>query len=411
MPLYFKSFIMYNAIMYENLSSELSERIAEEKKLSSFLKVACSDETAIRRRANPHDDGTIWRPPFVRDTDKIMNCPYYNRYADKTQVFSFYKNDDLTRRGLHVQLVSRIARTIGGALNLNCDLIESIALGHDIGHTPFGHTGEKLLDELYFASCGRHFSHNVHSVRVLDKIFPMNISLQTLSGIAAHDGELELKEYRPAPLNSFEEFDKLIENCYQDKSAVKKLIPSTLEGCVVRISDIIAYIGKDRQDAERAKLIAESDFEKSSLGNFNAQMINNLIVNIIENSYGKDYIKLDSEHFAELQKVKRDNYALVYGNSNRQDMVEKFIKPMMKMMYERFLNDLKKGDKSSLIFKHHIDYIAKSHYVHEKPYEEEAQDDIVCDYIASMTDDYFIDLFDLLFPDSKLKIKYKGYFE
>lgn len=411
MPLYFKSFIMYNAIMYENLSNELTKRIAEEKKSSGFLKVACLNDAAIRRKNNPHDDGTVWRPAFVRDTDKIMNCPFYNRYADKTQVFSFYKNDDLTRRGLHVQLVSRIARTIGGTLNLNCDLIEAIALGHDIGHTPFGHTGERLLDELYFSSCGRHFSHNVHSVRVLDRIFPMNISLQTLSGIAAHDGELELKEYRPAPLNTFEEFDALIENCYKDKGAVKKLIPSTLEGCVVRISDIIAYIGKDRQDAERAKLIAESDFEASSLGNYNAQMINNLIVNIIENSYGENYIKLDSEHFAELQKIKRDNYALVYGNSNRKDTVDNFIKPMMGMLYERFLNDLKKGDKSSLIFKHHIDYIAKYHYRHDRPYEEESPDDIVCDYIASMTDDYFIDLYNLLFPKSSLKIKYKGYFE
>ena len=140
-----------------------------------------------------------------------MNCPYYNRYADKTQVFSFYRNDDITRRGQHVQYVSRIARTIGAALHLNGDLIEAIALGHDIGHTPFGHAGERFLSELYHARTGRYFSHNIHSVRVLDILFPLNISLQTLSGIASHDGELELSEYKPKPLSGFREFDAQVE--------------------------------------------------------------------------------------------------------------------------------------------------------------------------------------------------------
>ena len=94
------------------------------------------------------DKANLHRPAFVREVEKILHCPYYNRYTDKTQVFSFYKNDDITRRSLHVQLVSRIARTIGKALSLNLELIEAIALGHDMGHTPFGHTGEKILDSL-----------------------------------------------------------------------------------------------------------------------------------------------------------------------------------------------------------------------------------------------------------------------
>lgn len=312
----------------------------EEKANGSFRKFACAESSAVRRNANPHDDGTVWRPAFVRDIDKIMNCPYYNRYADKTQVFSFYKNDDITRRGLHVQLVSRIARTIGGALNLNVDLIEAIALGHDIGHTPFGHAGEEILDELYYRNTGRRFSHNVHSVRVLDRIFPFNISLQTLSGIASHDGELELCEYRPAPLEGFEEFDNIIENCYKDKSAVKRLVPSTLEGCVVRISDIIAYLGKDRQDAERAKLVTEREFKNSAIGSFNAEMVNNLMVNIIENSYGKDYIKLDAAHFEALQNAKRDNYELVYKSGLAREGINDIVKPMFGLVYERLLRDL-----------------------------------------------------------------------
>ena len=382
----------------------------EEKANGSFRKFACAESSAVRRNANPHDDGTVWRPAFVRDIDKIMNCPYYNRYADKTQVFSFYKNDDITRRGLHVQLVSRIARTIGGALNLNVDLIEAIALGHDIGHTPFGHAGEEILDELYYRNTGRRFSHNVHSVRVLDRIFPFNISLQTLSGIASHDGELELCEYRPAPLECFEEFDNIIENCYKDKSAVKRLVPSTLEGCVVRISDIIAYLGKDRQDAERAKLVTERDFQDSAIGSFNAEMVNNLMVNIIENSYGKDYIKLDAAHFEALQNAKRDNYELVYKSGLAREGINDIVKPMFGLVYERLLRDLTDKDETSPIFTHHIDYVNKTHYKRLKPYIEEEPDAIVVDYIASMTDDYFIDLFEKLFPESLLKINYRGYF-
>ncbi|MDE6690631.1 MAG: HD domain-containing protein, partial [Clostridia bacterium] len=364
----------------------------------------------VRRVDNPHDSGSVWRTAFIRDIDKIMNCPYYNRYADKTQVFSFYKNDDITRRGLHVQLVSRIARTIGGALNLNLDLIEAIALGHDIGHTPFGHAGERYLDGLLYENTGRHFSHNIHSVRVLDGIYPYNISLQTLSGIASHDGELELSEYRPRPLTSFEEFDRQIENCYLDAGAVRKLVPSTLEGCVVRISDIIAYLGKDRQDAERAKVVNESDFDPTALGKINAEIINNLMVNIIENSYGEDYIKLDETHFEALKKAKSDNYELVYKSDLARKGLAETVQPMFRLLYRKLLDDLVADNRSSPIFAHHIDYVNKSYYKRREPYENSEPNQIVVDYIASMTDDYFIDLFAKLFPESDLKIEYNGYF-
>lgn len=396
--------------MYEELSVEISQKMEREKREGSFKKVAFDNGGAIRRVDNPHDLGNVWRTAFVRDIDKIMNCPYYNRYADKTQVFSFYKNDDITRRGLHVQLVSRIARTIGGALNLNLDLIEAIALGHDIGHTPFGHAGERFLDALLHENTGRHFSHNIHSVRVLDGIYPYNISLQTLSGIAAHDGELELIKYRPAPLSGFEEFDRQIENCYVDKGAVRRLVPSTLEGCVVRISDIIAYLGKDRQDAERAKVVDESAFDSTAIGRINAEMVNNLMVNIIENSYGKDYISLDETHFNALKKAKRDNYELVYKSDLARKGFAETVEPMFRLVYGRLLDDLVAGKLSSPIFTHHINYVNKSHYKRREPYESGEPNQIVVDYIASMTDDYFIDLFARLFPDSPLKIEYKGYF-
>ncbi len=396
-------------LCYEKLSEkmELSIKADRENGTSPTLSF---DESKVIRRFAERDKANVIRTAFIRDIDKILHCPYYNRYADKTQVFSFYKNDDITHRSLHVQLVSRIARTIGKALGLNLDLIEAISLGHDIGHTPFGHAGEELLDKLYFAHTGRRFSHNVHSVRVLDKIFPYNISLQTLNGIASHDGEMELNEYHPKPLDSFEEFDRQIEACYTDKSKIKKLVPSTLEGCVMRISDIIAYLGKDRQDAEKADVLKTDAYENCAIGTYNAEIINNLIVNIIENSYKKPYIKMDDEHFEALKKAKSDNYALIYKNVTVKSEIEETVAPMMTEIYEKLLKDVVDKNTQSPIFTHHINYVNKAFYKREEPYEATEPNQIVVDYIASMTDDYFVDLYAYLFPDSNRKINYKGYF-
>lgn len=395
---------------YDVLSEITEKRIKDDIANNTLPRFGFDDAKAVRRD-NGRDIPSVWRPAFVRDIDKIMHCPFYNRYTDKTQVFSLTKNDDISRRALHVQLVSRIARTIGKTLNLNLELIEAIALGHDIGHTPFGHAGERFLDELYSDRTGRHFSHNIHSVRVLDKIFPYNITLQTLDGIAAHNGELECIEYRPRPLESFEEFDELIESCYQDNNNIKKLVPSTLEGCVVRISDIIAYLGKDRQDAERAGIIeGNEDFENGKIGKHNAEFINNLSVNIIENSYGKDYIKLDEEYFTALSEAKKQNYDLIYKDKKVKQALENIIRPMMGEIYERLLDDLLRGNRDSPVFSHHISYVNKAHYKRKEPYENSDPDTIVADYIASMTDDYFIDLHSYLFPESNLKIDYVGYF-
>lgn len=395
---------------YEKLSDNISEQIKKDRRNDNLSAFGFNEENALRRD-NERDKATAIRTAFIRDTDKIIHCPYFNRYADKTQVFSFYKNDDITHRILHVQLVSRIARTIGKALCLNLDLIEAIALGHDIGHTPFGHEGENFLDELLFSHTGRHFSHNIQSVRVLDKIFPYNITLQTLNGIAAHDGEMELSEYHPKPLDSFAEFDMQIEACFADKKNVRKLVPATLEGCVMRISDIIAYLGKDRQDAERAHIISNAEFESGAIGSYNAEIINNLIVNIVENSYKKPYIKMDEEHFAALKKAKADNYELIYKNDSVKSAMRGTVQPMMARVYERLLSDLINENSASPIFTHHISFVNKAHYKRDIPYEKTEPNQLVTDYIASMTDDYFVDLYSHLFPNDKPQIEYKGYFE
>ena len=394
----------------EKLSAGLSQRIEYEKNNHTYADLAFPDSMVIRRQGFQAPT-PVWRPNFARDIDRILYSPYYNRYTDKTQVFSLMKNDDITRRSLHVQLVSRIARTIGRALNLNLDLIEAIALGHDIGHTPFAHAGEVYLNELYNKHTGRFFNHNIHSVRVLDQIFPMNLSLQTLVGIAGHNGEIELKEYRPVPMESFEKFDQEIEKCYQLPGYANKIQPSTLEGNVVRISDIIAYLGRDRQDATRVQMLEKNAFAGSDIGTINSEIINNLVVNIIENSYGKPYIKLDERHFQALQTSKRENYAMIYESEAGRAKLDLTVRPMMAQIYEQLLEDLKTGNHASPIFTHHIDYVNQSHYTRSVPYEATEPNQLVVDYIASMTDDYFIDLHHYLFPESSFKVEYKGYFD
>lgn len=388
--------------MYEQLSGELQEKIRSEINFGA--------DTAVRRRPN-HDKANLWRPAYVRDVEKIMHCPYYNRYADKTQVFSFYKNDDISHRAFHVQLVSRIARNIGRMLELDLDLIEAIALGHDIGHTPFGHAGERFLNELYYNRTGRYFNHNVHSVRVLDGILNLNLSLQTLDGILCHNGEFECREYCPSELTDFDEFDKKVERCYTDKGAVKELVPCTLEGCVVRVCDIIAYVGKDRQDAVKTNIIDSEDiFEESPIGRHNAAIINNLIVNIIENSYGKDYIMLDDEHFSALSQSKKDNYKYIYNNGELSEKYDEIIKPMFSGLYEKLLDYAVKKDEGSVLYKHHINFIKNAtRFGTPTDYEATEPNQMVVDFIASMTDDYFIDLYEYLF-NKENTVKYISYF-
>ena len=399
---------------YNQLSNDLQRQIELDRKEGWINPYRCDDEMCIRRNVN-RDSPSLWRPAFVRDIEKIIHLPYYNRYADKTQVFSFYNNDDITRRALHVQLVSRIARNIGAVLGLNLDLIEAISLGHDIGHAPFGHAGERFLSELLYHETGRYFNHNVHSVRVLDNLFARNISFQTLDGILCHNGEFEQQEYKPDYYKKFDTFDMQVESCYTNgDSAIKTLIPSTLEGCVVRLCDMIAYLGKDRQDARTAQIIDYNyKFQNDKIGTENAVIINNLTVDIIENSYKKDYILLSKEAYADLKRAKKENYEVIYRNEAIDKQYNEIIRPMFIEMYEYLLDDLKKQKSDSVIFKHHIDFISDNSKSYDKKtdYFSEEENQIVVDYIASMTDDYFIALHKMLFPDSKHHIEYKTYFD
>lgn len=382
------------------LSDELIERMSDDRAREWKNPYRTSDEDAVRREERPADRSSIWRPAFVRDVEKILHMPAYNRYAGKTQVFSFRSNDDLSRRGLHVQLVARIARDIGYALGLNCDLIEAIGLGHDLGHTPFGHAGERCLNDVFHGRTGRWFFHNVHSVRVLDKLYGRNISLQTLDGALCHNGEYEQRVFELSGLSSFGELDRVVDECVSGGGAViGHLRPMTLEGCVVRISDIIAYVGRDRQDAIEAGLLTGDAFEDGLGGAYNSWILTHASADIIEHSYGKDRIEMSEELFAEIRRAKAENYAKIYRSSGIEGERAEVLARAFELMYERCLDDLHKRDESSFIFRHHITRIEEqlAHYGRTYDWQSDPEQTVV-DYIASMTDGYFAELASKFFP-------------
>ena len=399
-------------IPYLSLDPEVEAAIRADRAAGRASPWRFRDEDVLRREDNPHDEATLTRPAFSRDIDKILNVPAYNRYAGKTQVFSFVENDDICRRGLHVQLVSRVARGIGGLLGLNCELIEAIALGHDVGHTPFGHAGERCLSACYHERTGRYFNHNVHSVRVLDLLFRRNLSLQTLDGALCHNGEFEQQELRVGDTTSFEQLDALVEACNEDESVIKTLRPSTLEGCVVRVADMIAYVGKDRSDALAMGAINSLDaFDSKVIGRDNATIINNLTVDIVNKSYGRDRIAMGEEVFEDLRLAKRQNYELIYEREGLQGKAGDVVQEMFHELYDRLLADLLAGDESSPIFTHHVARLcAASRSITPEGYVDGTDpDQVVVDYLASMTDNYFTELYAHLFPESPRRVLVRGY--
>ncbi|AJC11925.1 phosphohydrolase [Berryella intestinalis] len=372
---------------------------------------AFRDEDVVRRDAFDHDRATLVRPAFERDTEKIINIPAYNRYADKTQVFSFVENDDICRRALHVQLVARVARSISSLLGLNTALAEAIALGHDLGHTPFGHAGEKFLSTCYHERTGRFFNHNVQSVRVMDRLYRRNISLQTLDGALCHNGEFAKQELSVGSLGSFDELDELVEACIADEETIGSLRPSTLEGCVVRMSDMIAYLGKDRIDARDMGVIDSFDaFEGDYIGKSNVSILNNMIVDIVNHSYGCDRIRMSPEAFRDIKRAKEQNYALIYRREGMSDEHADMMQEMFEELYGKLLDDLRRKDESSPVFKHHVDYLVrKSRSITRENYLREDPNTIVVDYISSMTDSYFSALYAHLFPESGKRVVTRTY--
>ena len=398
-------------VPYLSLNPEIEQAIIADRAAGRLHPLRAADEKVMRREDKAHDRATLSRPAYARDIEKIINVPAYNRYADKTQVFSFVENDDICRRALHVQLVNRVAQGIGRLLGLNTDLIEAIALGHDVGHTPFGHAGERYLSKLYHSHTGRYFNHNVHSVRVLDQLYRRNISLQTLNGALCHNGEFEQQVLRLGDMLSFEELDALVEECNANEQVIGHLRPCTLEGCVVRVSDMIAYLGKDRSDAVDVGLLdSYAPFESKVIGKTNACIINNLTVDIVNNSYGTNCIQMSEEVFQDLKIAKKQNYAFIYLKEGMVGDTSNIVEEMFGEMYERLLGDLLSGNEQSPIFLHHIKrLVAKSSSFTREEYLKEEPNQIVVDCIAGMTDSYFMDLYRYLFPQKQKDLLRLGY--
>lgn len=328
------------------------------------------------------------RPNYFRDIDRIIYSLSYTRYIDKTQVFSHKENDHISKRMTHVQMVSKIARTIGRALSLNEDLIEASALGHDLGHPPFGHTGEAILNKISLELGLGYFNHNIQSVRTLLKIENQgkgsNLCLQTLDAIMCHNGEIELAEYYPVS-KDIETFLQEYNLSYQDNNIIKKLRPMTLEGCIVRVSDIIAYIGRDIEDAIRLGIITKDDIPqniKNILGDNNRDIINTIILDIITNSYQKPYIKISPNIFTAIKELKKFNYENIYYKANTNEDINQY-EMMFRKLIEVYYYQLQNNKEEEIIYQSYLNHMSKEYRQNNSNYR------IIIDYIAGMTDDYF----------------------
>lgn len=353
--------------------------------------LACKNSEAIRFDDIVDDI----RPPYFRDTDKIIYSLSYTRYIDKTQVFTCANNDHISKRMTHVQMVSKVARTIGRALGLNEDLIEAAALGHDIGHVPFGHVGESILNKISLEVNEGYFNHNVESVREFmfleNNGKGLNLTVQVLDAILCHNGEIELPKYEPVKKTK-EEFLKEYQSCYTNQETNLKIRPMTLEGCVVRISDIIAYLGRDIEDAIMLNILNEDDIPnsiKSVLGVKNSEIIDTFVNDIINNSYNKNYIMLSDKIFYALSELKKFNYEYIYSKASTKD--ERTLwEQMFRKVFNYSLCAIKENNKEALINKVFLSKM-DTKYLNETTPERK-----VIDFIAGMTDDYLINHYNLI---------------
>ncbi len=367
---------------YINLAKE--NFLKKESLLSDY---ATKSSDSIRFEPLTDED---MRPNFFRDIDRIIHSLSYTRYADKTQVFSYKDNDHISKRMIHVQLVSKVARTIGRALNLNEDLIEAIALGHDIGHTPLGHKGEYILDEISKRELNENFAHNIQSVRhcmyVENNGKGLNLSVQVLDGIMCHNGEMLSNEYAPNKEKTKEEFLEEFNSSYKSQTFSKAYRPMTLEGCVVRISDIIGYIGRDIEDAIILGKIKREEIPENIsnvLGTTNKEIINTIILDIIRESINKPYIKMSEDVYKALFDLKKFNSKNIYSKSMSKD--EKvYYKDGMNFLYKMYLSDIENSNEESPIYKL---FLSKQS---AKYLKNTSSKRMVIDFLAGMTDDMFI---------------------
>ena len=358
-------------------------------------KHACQDKDAIYLKPNKSDI----RTPFFRDIDRIIYSLAFIRYQDKTQVFSNIRHDHISKRMIHVEFVSKIARTIGRALGLNEDLIEAASLGHDLGHTPFGHVGESILNDLSLKHKEGYFNHNIESVRNLMFIENygkgINITVQVLDAIMCHNGEFALGAYYPKAKTK-EDFLHEYKESYKEKEILLKMHPMTLEGCVVRVSDLIAYLGRDIDDAVRLKILTREEIPDDIakvLGTTTKEIVNTCVLDIINNSYDKNYIKLSDEVFEAIEKLKKFNYEHIYNKALSKREKDK-LRHMFELLFDEYLKDIKENNSNSPIVNSFLENMCDEYK------KNNTKERIVIDYIAGMTDDYLIREYKRITKDS-----------
>jgi len=275
-------------------------------------------------------------------------------------------------------------------LKLNEDLIEAISLGHDLGHAPYGHDGGRILNKLCTDPCNALgcFCHNAQSVKLLMELEQkgkgLNLSLQVLDGILAHNGEILSNIYKPEYGKTFEKFEEEYRKCFEEENYSKKIYPVTLEGCVVRISDVIAYIGRDIEDAITLKLIKRRMIPieiRRTLGSSNDKIINTLVLDLIKNSYDKEYLAFSNKIFLALEELKKFNEKYIYTNPKTNTESNK-IENMYEQLFAKYQQALENNSQDSYIkeFLHDMD----DDYLKNTDPKR-----MVIDCIAGMTDDFF----------------------
>ncbi len=359
-----------------------------DKREDALLSSLAEPSSRGERRQAESQLAEDYRQAFAVDVDRILHSLAYTRYIDKTQVFYLVDNDHITHRVLHVQLVSRVARTIGRALCLNEDLIEAVALGHDIGHAPFGHEGEAYLSELCQAAGIGRFLHNVQSVRFLDGVERKgrgcNLCLQTLDGILCHDGETHNRHLAPEKRRTFA--DLYADLARKQRAPETRLTPMTLEGCVVRLADTVSYIGRDIEDAIRLRLIARSDLPRSCttrLGDTNGKIVYSLVTDIINNSLEQKTIFFSPEISEALRALKAFNYERIYTNPKIKS-VSAAVRGLFALLFETYCRDIETDNRNSVIFTEFLKDMSDAYL------DASTTPEIVRDFIAGMTDKYFL---------------------
>jgi dGTPase len=346
---------------------------------------------AQRRKGPSERELTDIRGPFAIDCDRILYSRAYSRYIDKTQVFYLLKNDHITHRVLHVQLVSRIARTIGKKLDLDLDFLEAASLGHDLGHPPFGHDGEHFLSDLCEEAGIGKFVHPVMSLRFLESLEKggkgLNLTLGVLDAILCHDGESDFVNLAPSgsPQTpaSFEELDRRV--AIRAKDPNQMINPMTAEGCVVRLSDSISYVGRDLEDAILLGVLQKEDIPQDIsmvLGTTTGSIVYSLVTDLIETSLSQSpKVSFSPVIGSALTALKHFNEERIYHNPKVKKDKDK-IKRLFSMFFSIFTEEFSHTPKSERLNKYLSSF--DDSYREKTNAAEKARD-----FIAGMTDEYF----------------------